>query len=89
MFALSSIVMLAATPICWHHYFLWLLPAALFLSERRRVILVAAAISMTTTAVPFARGLGCQMLLALALFAVLVHDLVAEEAGAVVDEGPT
>ena len=28
MFALTSIVMLASTPICWNHYFLWTMPAA-------------------------------------------------------------
>ena len=28
IFALTSIIMLAATPICWNHYFLWTMPAA-------------------------------------------------------------
>jgi hypothetical protein len=77
MFALSSIVMLAATPICWPHYFLWTLPAALFLINRRRLLIAAAAASLLVLADPSqaARGMGGHMLLALGLFALVVHDL--------------
>ena len=75
MFALTSILMLAGTPICWHHYFLWLLPATLFLAHRRRLLAVAAAVSLLGTVFPVARGLGCHMFLALGLFGVAARDL--------------
>ena len=74
-FALTSILMLAGTPICWHHYFLWLLPATLFLAHRRRLLAVAASVSLLGTAFPVARGLGCHMFLALGLFGVVARDL--------------
>ncbi len=61
MFALTSIGMLAASPICWHHYFVWLLPATLFLADRRRLLGVAAAVSWIGTGVPIVRGLGAHM----------------------------
>ena len=75
MFALTSIGMLAVTPICWHHYFLWTLPAAVFLAHRSRLLATAAVASLLCSAAPSARGLGCHMLLALGLFALVVHDL--------------
>jgi alpha-1,2-mannosyltransferase len=75
MFALTSLLMLAATPICWHHYFLWLLPATLFLAPRPRLLVLSALASLAGTAVPLARGLGCHMALAVGLFAVVAHDL--------------
>ena len=37
MFGLTAPLMLAATHIAWPHYFLWLLPTALFLAGRRAV----------------------------------------------------
>ncbi|WP_406695999.1 glycosyltransferase family 87 protein [Singulisphaera sp. Ch08] len=76
MFALSSIVMLASTPICWHHYFLWLLPAVIFLAQRRRLLWACGILSLVGTALPVARGLGCHMLMALGLFTVVAHDLL-------------
>ncbi len=78
MFALTSIGMLAATPICWNHYFLWTLPAALFLVHRPRLLLAAAVASLLVSASQPARGLGCHMMLALGLFAFVVHDLIRE-----------
>ncbi len=75
MFALTSIVMLAATPICWPHYFLWTLPAALFLIDRPRLLVAAAVASWLGLASQAARGMGCHMLLALGLFAPVVRDL--------------
>jgi alpha-1,2-mannosyltransferase len=75
MFSLTSILMLASTPICWHHYFLWLLPGTLFLADRPALLCVAAALSWLGTAFPIARGLGVHMLLALGLFAVVANDL--------------
>ena len=38
MFGLTAPLMLAATHIAWPHYFLWLLPTALFLAGRPRVL---------------------------------------------------
>jgi alpha-1,2-mannosyltransferase len=78
MFALTAIVMLAATPICWFHYFLWTLPAALFLIERRRLIVGVAIVSVVGAASPAARGLGVHMLLALVLFVAVAVDLRRE-----------
>jgi alpha-1,2-mannosyltransferase len=80
MFALTSIVMLAATPICWNHYFLWTLPAALFLLHRPRLVVAAAVLSLLGSLSHAARGAGCHMLLALGLFALVVHDLRREAA---------
>jgi hypothetical protein len=75
MFALSSLLMLASTPICWHHYFLWLLPATLFLAHRPRLLGFASVVSMVGTVVPIIRGLGGHMVLALVLFVVVAIDL--------------
>ena len=86
MFALTSIGMLAATPICWNHYFLWTLPAALFLVHRPRLLLAAAVASLLVSASQPARGLGCHMMLALGLFAFVVHDLIRESKQFPVDE---
>jgi hypothetical protein len=61
--------------ICWHHYFLWTLPAAVFLAHRSRLLATAAVASLLCSAAPSARGLGCHMLLALGLFALVVHDV--------------
>lgn len=78
MFSLSSVVMLASTPICWHHYFLWLLPATLYLADRRRLLWGAAAVSAVGTAFPAARGVGLHALLSLGLFAVIALDLLRQ-----------
>jgi alpha-1,2-mannosyltransferase len=78
MFGLTSVVMLAATPVAWHHYFLWTLPAALFLNHRPRLLGAAAVVSLLVSASPTARGFGGHMLLALGLFALVVHDLRRE-----------
>jgi hypothetical protein len=75
MFALTAILMLACTPICWHHYFLWTLPAALFLSHHRRWLLAAAALSLAGTASQAARGLGCHMVMALVFFVAVAREL--------------
>jgi hypothetical protein len=78
MFALTSVMMLAASPICWNHYFLWTLPAALFLLHRPRLVLGAAALSMLGTASHAARGVGIHIWMAFVLFAVVVWDLRGE-----------
>jgi alpha-1,2-mannosyltransferase len=75
MCALTSIIMLAATPICWHHYFLWLLPATLFLRDRRRLLIAITVLSLIGSALPAARGIGIHMILALGLFALVAIDL--------------
>lgn len=76
MFALSSIVMLAGTPICWHHYFLWLTPALIFLADRRRLLWTCGTLSLIGTSLPVVRGIGCHMLMALGIFLVVAHDLL-------------
>jgi len=78
MFALTSIVMLAATPICWHHYFLWTMPAALFLLHRPKLLIMLALLSLGITMWPAARSLGCHMMMAIGLFVVVIHDLWRE-----------
>ncbi|MDR3633558.1 MAG: glycosyltransferase 87 family protein [Isosphaeraceae bacterium] len=75
MFGLTAVVMLALTPICWHHYFLWTFPAVLFLVQHRRLIAVVGALSWLGAASQLTRGLGCHMVLALVLFAVVAYDL--------------
>jgi alpha-1,2-mannosyltransferase len=76
MFALTSIVMLAATPICWHHYFLWTLPAVLFLATRPALVVSYAVVSLVGSAVPQARGLGIHMALALVLFVLVAREIL-------------
>jgi len=90
MFALTSIVMLAATPICWHHYFLWTLPAAVFLAHRPRLLATLAALSLAGSASQEARGLGCHMILALGLFAAVFRQIRREsrDLGSSTDAGP-
>ena len=78
MFALTSIVMLAATPICWNHYFLWTMPAALFLLHRPKLLIMLALLSLGITMWPAARSLGCHMMMAISLFVVVIHDLWCE-----------
>ncbi len=75
MFALTAVIMLAATPICWHHYFLWTLPANLFLLHRRRLLFVVTGISLLGTISQTARGFGCHMFLSLGLFVIVAYDL--------------
>jgi alpha-1,2-mannosyltransferase len=77
MFALSSVVMLAATPICWHHYFLWTMPACLFLLMIGRPGVVAgyAALSLLGSASQTMRGAGWHMILALGLFAMVAWEI--------------
>jgi hypothetical protein len=81
MFALTAVMMLAATPIAWPHYFLWLLPAALFLADRPRLLVAVAGLGQLGMMVPVLRGLGCHMWLALALFALVASDLIAARGG--------
>ena len=83
MFALTSIVMLAATPICWHHYFLWTMPAALFLLHRPKLLAVLALVSLGITEWPAARSLGGHMIMAIGLFALVTHDLWRKATSAV------
>ena len=78
IFALTSIVMLASTPICWNHYFLWTMPAALFLLHRPRLLIMLALLSLGITLWPAARSLGCHMMMAIGLFFLVVHDLWRE-----------
>jgi hypothetical protein len=78
MFALTAGIMLAVTHIAWPHYFMWLLPAALFVARRRRVLWAVAAAGQLGMMVPVLRGLGCHMAIALALFALVARDLLDE-----------
>ncbi len=81
MFALTSIVMLGSTPICWNHYFLWTMPAALFLLHRPKLLMMVALLSLVITMWPAARSLGCHMVMAIGLFFLVVHDLWREPVG--------
>lgn len=77
MAAVSAPLMLAATHIAWPHYFVWLLPTALFLARRRRVLIAAAVLGQLGMMVPVFRGLGCHTAISLALFALAARDLLA------------
>jgi alpha-1,2-mannosyltransferase len=76
MFALTAVLMLAVTPIAWPHYFLWLLPATVFLSPRPALLLTVAGLGQLGMMVATLRGVGCHMLIALALFALVARDLL-------------
>ncbi len=76
MFALTAVVMLAATHIAWPHYFMWLLPATLFLARRTRMLVAVAALGQLGMMIPVLRGLGCHMAIALLLFALVARDLL-------------
>jgi alpha-1,2-mannosyltransferase len=75
MFALSSIAMLAVTPICWHHYFLWTMPACLFLIHRPGIVAGYAALSLVGSSAQMARAVGWHMMLALGLFAMVAREI--------------
>ena len=75
MFALSSIAMLAATPICWHHYFLWTMPACLFLIGRPGIVAGYAVLSLAGSASQTMRGVGWHMMLAMGLFAMVAWEI--------------
>ena len=79
MFGLTAPLMLAATHIAWPHYFLWLLPTALFLAGRPRVLLAAAILGQAGMMIPVLRGLGCHTAIALVLFALVARDLLARD----------
>jgi len=75
VFGLAVVPMLAASPIVWTHYFLWLLPGFVYLAARRRALYAIAFVSLLALFVDTARGLGFHMALALAQFAWLAHEL--------------
>jgi alpha-1,2-mannosyltransferase len=81
LFALTAVVMLAASHIAWPHYFMWLLPATVFLARRRRLLWTVAAVGQLGMMVPVLRGLGCHMAIALVLFALVARDLLADARG--------
>ena len=76
-FALTSVVMLASTPICWHHYFLWTLPAALFLADRPRLVAGVAAAQVLGSASATARACGVHTAIALGLFSLVARRMIA------------
>jgi len=82
MFALTAVVMLVASPIAWPHYFLWLLPAALFLARRRRLLVAVAVLAPLGMMIPVLRGLGWHMAMALVLFAIVARELLTRPAPA-------
>jgi len=77
LFALGAIGMLALTPICWYHYFLWTAPALLFLADRPWRVAAAGVAGLLGSA-PAARGLGVHMAIALVLFAAVAAGLRRE-----------
>jgi len=72
---LAVVPMLAASPIVWTHYFLWLLPGFIYLAARRRALYAIAFVSLLAVFVDAARGLGFHMALALTQFAWIARDL--------------
>jgi len=81
------VVMLVASPIAWPHYFLWLLPAALFLARRRRLLVAVAVLAPLGMMIPVLRGLGWHTAIALALFAIVARELLTRPAPAPVAAG--
>jgi len=73
--ALAVPVMLAASPIVWTHYFLWLLPGFVYLADRPRRLVAIGCLSLAAIFWVPARGLGFHMALALAQFAWIGRDL--------------
>jgi hypothetical protein len=73
--ALAVAPMLAASPIVWTHYFLWLLPGFVYLARHRAMLYAIAPVSLAAIYSTAARGLGVHMALALAQFAWIAWDL--------------
>jgi len=72
----STPLMLVASPVVWTHYFVWLLPTALFLRDRVRLLLMLAGASMIALGLRPARGLGFHMMLSLLLFALCAWEIM-------------
>ena len=79
MLALTFIAMLAASPIVWTHYFVWLLPALVAVQNRRRLMPWILALSTAALLIREARALGAHMILALVLFVLIAGDLLRSE----------
>jgi hypothetical protein len=71
---LISIGMLAAAPLVWTHYFIWVAPALVALVHRRRVLWIWGILSLLVVAYTPARALGGNMLLCLWLYFVIVAE---------------
>jgi len=76
VFALTGIVMLMASPVVWPHYFMWLLPAALFLATRARLLVIVAAIGQVGMMSAILRGLGVHTAIALVLFMIVARAML-------------
>ncbi len=76
LFALACLGTLLISPIVWTHYFLWVLPAAVFLHERQRLVLWGGVAFAVCFAVTPLRGLGVHIYATYALFWVLALEIV-------------
>ena len=76
--SLTSILMLACTPICWHHYFLWLLPSLTYFGDRRKLLWSGGGFSLVVSALPVARGMGLHMMIALLLYTLITIDVLKQ-----------
>jgi hypothetical protein len=78
---LAVVPMLAASPLVWTHYFLWLLPGFVYLARHRAALGVVAVASFAAIFWTQGRGLGCHMALALAQFAWIATELWRDPQG--------
>ncbi len=75
LYGLSAPLMLAASPLVWTHYFIWLFPTAVFLSRRRKLLVLLSIASLIALGIRPARALGFHMWLSLSLFVAVLADL--------------
>jgi len=74
--ALTAIGMLAASPLVWTHYFIWLLPGMLYLVSYRKFLIASAILIVAVLIVPHARWLGLHMVYGLVLFVLVAREML-------------
>lgn len=76
LFAMTSLFMLAVSPLVWTHYFIWLLPGLIFFSEHRKFLIASfVALTLLLLSDP-ARGLGVHMFYGIGVFIAIAASLM-------------
>ena len=81
LMAMTIIAVLTVSPIVWTHYFMWLLPAAIFFVHRSGFLMICSIISLSALASNSARALGVHTGLSLLFYFLIASDILAEDRG--------